>query len=308
MSISYALLNGDPGAAFHQMTFPAYRQMLHEASPDGPVFALAAYDGWLPVGLILGRLMSIAFEAQTTFFAEITSLFVDAGYRRKGIASELVGRLEQQFDARGAVSIRLTYMTGRPAIAGVERLIQKHGYAAPRPSITFFRTDTTIQGLPWLEFELDLPKGVTLFPWGELTDTERGQVQAFLDAHPDLRPLSPFDSPEQIDPEISLGARWSGGVGGWIITHRIDAQTLRYTSLFVDEGLRGMSGTAIRLMTDAIQRHLKRNDPPEALFCVRADNPTMLRMMQKYVAPYCTSITETHNSFKVLHPPTGFRP
>ncbi len=301
--IEYALLKADQTAAFEEMTFPSFKAALRNASPDGPIIAIGAYRGWLPVGLILAKLMTMNIEGADYQFAEVLSIWVGPDFRQQGIASELWTRLEALIDARKLISARTVYTTGKPSTEAFERILKKHGWADPIASITFFRTDTTIEGLPWLDFELDLPETISIFPWGELTEAEADQLRARLAANPDLAPLSPFEEADKIDLGTSLGARWQEGVGGWLITHWIDAQTIRYTSLYVDEGLRGMSGTAIRLMTDAIRLHLKRGHPPQALFCVRRDNPTMLKMMKKYVAPYCTSIYESRISFKPFHKP-----
>ena len=89
-------------------------------------------------------------------------------------------------------------------------------------------------------------------------------------------------------------------VSGWVITHRIAADTVRYTSLFVRKELRTRN-CGLLLLTESIlrQRDLIGIDS-FGVFGVYFDNKSMIRFLKRSMAPYLDSVRETWGSVKIL--------
>ena len=151
---------------------------------------------------------------------------------------------------------------------------------------------------PWMH-KYSLPTSFSAFLWSELTKNERMIIQQKQEAeqwYPES--LSPFQDEEIIEPLNSLGLRYKGEVVGWMITHRLTPDTIRYTSLFIRQDFQNL-GRAIPLLAKAIYLH-NSSKVTKGIFVVEIENKPMCRFVKRRMAPYLTSITETRETFKLL--------
>jgi hypothetical protein len=134
----------------------------------------------------------------------------------------------------------------------------------------------------------------------ELTNQERESIQeqqATSPWYPEI--LSPWSDEEIIEPLNSLGLRYKDQVVGWMITHRVAEDTIRYTKMFVRKDLQSL-GRAISLLAKAIKLQLETMEDSKAVCTVFADNTEMIRFVDKRLAPHLNSMRQSWGASKVF--------
>ena len=143
---------------------------------------------------------------------------------------------------------------------------------------------TTIEhltSLPWLHLADALPSTCETFPWKQLSASDRASIQQQQTEspwYPDV--LCPFKEEAQIDPMTSIGLRYRDQVIGWMITHRIAKDTLRYTSLFVKQDLQKV-GYAIPLLARAIRLQIEAKIATHSTYTVLLNNTPMMNFVYR---------------------------
>ena len=69
--------------------------------------------------------------------------------------------------------------------------------------------------------------------------------------------VTPFTDDSRIDGPTAVGLRYKSQVIGWMVTHRISPQTIRFTSLFVSPDLRNKN-LGVRVLASALARYAAR--------------------------------------------------
>jgi GNAT superfamily N-acetyltransferase len=286
-------LNVFTAVNYATMTFPYYQPLLQTLKPGGSIVAIGAATQEQPVGLALAQI------SPDGDFAKVLSIFVDASHRCTGVGTALLTHLEQVLLQQGCTSANLVYTTGKPTTPALECLLQKCGWSSPELR-TFIGKATAkrVMEAPWMH-RYSLPSTFTIFPWCQLTPDERIAILRQQEAeewYPEN--LSAFAQEENIELLNSLGLRYKGQVVGWMITHRIAPDTIRYTSLFVKKELQQM-GRAIPLLAESIKLQYS-SGIPNCIWMVLSDNAPMLSFMRRRLAPYMNEAVESRGSFKLL--------
>lgn len=289
-------------AFFYQgLTFPLFRPLLQAIKPEGSIVAIAANsDSEQPIGLALAQILPDGKSA------EVISIVVEPSYRSQGIGTALLTRLEEELTLRGCTSAKLDYTTGKPTTPAWERLLAKCNWTPAVLRYLVCKSDTQqILNAPFLHKEYRLPSSFTIFPWAEITPLERVALQQQQETQPWIEPFHiPFqhETPD-LEPLNSLGLRYKGQVVGWVITHRIAADTIRYTSMFVKQDLQKMA-RGIALVIKAIQLQVEAVSSganiPKAIWIVNHTNTGMVSFIKKHMEPYLTFLEENRASFKSL--------
>jgi len=292
-------ITGNTAPAFATMTFPAFRPLLLRAAPESDVVAVGASRRGIPIGLVLGRTL----PGETS---EALSIFVAAGYRRTDIATTLLTRLQQLLAERGCKSCELVYMTGGASTVALERLLEKCGWPPSQLRMMVFKFDRAIMQARWIHART-LPPAFEVFLWTDLTSAERLALCRSQEEHKWIpEHLVPFQYERDMNASNSLGLRWKSHVVGWVITHRIASDTIRYTSLFIRQDLQRV-GRGISLLAESIRRQVKELGLDSFGICsVRANNKAMLTFLQRR-AP-SASVRETRGTCKPLTPGTVQKP
>ncbi len=287
----------DTAAEFAEMTYPAYRPLVLE---NGPGLRLAARYQGQPVGL------AVAFPQQPPD-AEVLSIFVVPEMRSQGLGTAMLQVLEGSLRDYGVERLQFVYPTGKPITPAVERMLGKAGWPAPRPRMLLFTTRVDqasierLQQAGWFH-KTQSPRGCEVFAWSELKPSEAESMrrqQAEAEWYPEM--LSPFNEPEAMDRQASLGVRFQGRVVGWFVCHRTSEDTLRYTSLFVRSDVT-LRGVGFYLLAEAIRRLVAQPQQVRlATFGIHATNP-VAGFVERRVVPYLNlaSKTTTHESIKTL--------
>ncbi|RPJ59092.1 MAG: GNAT family N-acetyltransferase [Acidobacteria bacterium] len=258
--VTFRSLDSSVADECEAMTFPLFRHLLllypapryptdgdrRNVQPIGTV----AFAGNHVVGLALA-----AIPVDSREEAELLSLFVNPHWRQHGIASELIRRLEDELRGMGVARVEATYMTGKPSIAIVERLLAGCGWDPPVVrTVTVRFTPEEARATPWFGRKL-LPRGAEVFEWARVTAEEMERLKASNDASPWIAEgLEPWaHSAMGFDAASSLGLRLGDDIAGWVINHRIWADTLRFTCSFMRADL-ARRAAILPLYTESIAR------------------------------------------------------
>lgn len=270
------------------MTFPSYRPLVF-ADPARRLALGASVEGE-PVGLGL-------VERLAAGGARLLSLYVVEALRGRGLATALVERLEHEAREAGDAELSTVWMTGQSTSAAVERVLAKRGWEPPALRMYVLRCDhPSIDRAPWMK--LRLAPGVETFLWKDLTDADREALLRRQEETPVPAEVFPFNARPDFEPNTSLGVRWRGEVVGWVVNHRFDAKTLRFTCSYLRDELQGR-GRLIAVYAEVINR-MRPIGLSEAIWSVPVTFPRMVAFTRRHLMPYATSITETRGSRKSL--------
>lgn len=289
---SLQILNNSTATTYQRMTFPLFQSRLQQLQPQGLTVAVGASSLGQAIGLALAEIQS------ETSSAEVLSLYVAGEQRNRGIGTALLSRLEEVLRQRGCTTVSLIYMTGKPTTAALERLLEKCHWSSPTPRMLICKSDRRILNAPWIKMYENLPPSFSIFPWCELTDEERFEIQQQQSAPWFPEDLDPFRNEEGMEPLTSFGLRYHGKVVGWLITHRIYPDTIRYTCDWVREDLQ-KTGCLLALQIKAHKRQAIANIP-KAIWTVPLHHSNMVRF-EEYEKEYLTSMAQTRGSYKNLN-------
>ena len=277
--------------SYQAFTFPKFRPRLEVLKSGDSTVAIAASDSNQPIGLALAEIQGKS--------AEILSIFVEPNHRSQGIGTALLSRMEDELLMRGCTIAKLVYTTGQPTTPAFERLLEKSNWSQPQLRMLVCKTSNkSILEASWMQ-RTTLPASYTIFPWVEITQQERIALQKEQEVSAWIpQTLIPFQHEKDLEPATSLGLRYKGQVVGWIITHRLAPDTIRYTCGFVRPDLQKM-GRYISLIANAIKLQVKANIPT-GIWTVPIEHPAMINFVKKRLHPYISSLKETKGSFKLL--------
>jgi GNAT superfamily N-acetyltransferase len=285
-------LNSITAMPYQRLTFPSYRDRLYNLTPT-TTLAIGAMVDEQAIGLALAEMLPDGRSAT------VLSIFVDSCYRDRGIGTALLARLEQELQHRGCAELELVYVTGKPSTAALERLLHRCGWDEPQPRMIICKSTTDrIAAAPWMQ-KTHLPASFQIVPWTEITAGDRAWIQQQQLDDPWIPPdLVPFQLEENFEPINSLGLRYHGQIVGWVITHRLDPNTIRYTCSFVREDLQRM-GRIVPMYVAAIQRQHQAGIK-QGIWTVPLRHTAMYTFVQQRMADYMTSIEETRGVSKPL--------
>ncbi|MFN7916628.1 MAG: hypothetical protein U0Q55_14900 [Vicinamibacterales bacterium] len=288
------------------MTFPAYRHLLSlqpalrlPAEPEQrlvqPLGMVARVAGQA-VGLALAE-VPVRHEDGPP---ELLSVFVAAGARQQRIGTALVAAVEADvLGARGFSGLEAVYTTGKPGIAAVERIFEARGWEAPVVRTVSVRfTMAEALATPWYGRMGLLPKDAEIFSWVDLTPAERQALKDSNTRKPWIaNSLQPWRHDQVgFDPVSSVGLRYRGEVVGWVINHRMDAKTVRFTCSFMRKDL-SKRARIVPLYSEALRR-LSETDCEVCTLVTPTVYPGMLEFIRRHCSPYASFTGETRGTRK----------
>jgi len=266
---------------FNALTYPSIDKHWRAKTQKGELLGILALKQKEAVGLILAE----TYASQDKKITEVLSYFVKPEYRNQGIGTKLLRHLQ-----KNSTEMKIAYKVTQITTIALEPILRQLGWEKPKTTFLLAKSSTEkIAQIPWLN-KYPLPAKFTLFPWTEITPTDLEDLKQ-LNYPPSLSPLNQDSRLETLN---SLGLRYDGKVVGYCITHRVDEQTIRYSTMYVEPPFQKM-GRGITLIAEALKRQINSNIPYYKC-AVAADNQPMLRFTQKHLAPYCTSIAESRQS------------
>lgn len=295
-------LNAQDALSFSEMTYKNVQACLNDLQSEirPNLHALGAYVNGKPAGLI------VAEGAATNCNAYVYSIYVEPGHRGNGIAGMLLRAMEEIVRQHGYKQLELVYFSNLSSVVSLERVLQKCQWPTSQATQLVFRTtkDTTRAMLQDRMFNHQLlQKEYSLFSWQELTQGERAIIQE-NEGRENWHPsgLSPFHDESRLERLNSVGLKYKGDVVGWMITHRVAPDTIRYSSLFVRRDLQTI-GRAAPVLAESMRRHIELGYPQgitNAILFVNVHNVRMLEFVKRRISPYLYSTSEKRVATKGL--------
>ncbi|MBA3956858.1 MAG: GNAT family N-acetyltransferase [Parachlamydiaceae bacterium] len=271
------------------LTGSSYQSHLHSNHPDTLLLGVRQHDQ--PVGILVAALSPLIR------LANVKWLFVNEQHRRQGVATQLLQFLQALLKAENYQLALLSYPGKHLISSGIEQLLHKLEWHAPRCSQIHCRFDEAKFNPPWLNQTYVVPTGFQEFLWNDISAHDRESVKGQLEQGQMPAELSPFENEELLEPLNSLGLRYKGHIVGWVITHRISPDTIRYDSLYIHRGWQ-QGGAALRLLCHAIQLQKEAHVHwAELTVNVSLVEATWLRFLERRLIPYAQDVTYTNQSW-----------
>lgn len=280
---------------YEELTEPRFACCLRSENPYGisnsKLIAIGAAREGRPAGLAL------ACSYPGVRQGEIYSLYVLEPFRHQNLGTRILTLLQQELFKEKASLFTFIYETETPTAPYLEKIFQKLQWKKPRPFLVRCLFDGFAFNPPWIRQEHHYPEGFTEFPWSELTDDERNTLKTWGREGTYPPSVSPLKNESLIEPINSLGLRYNGEIAGWMITHRIAPDTIRFTSLFIHRDYHFL-GPAITLLVHAI--HLQKRSPVRwAVLEVNFELTTKgwYRFLERRLIPYADKVTRFNQAW-----------
>jgi ribosomal protein S18 acetylase RimI-like enzyme len=265
-------------APYAALTFPSHIPGSNaHARHQGELLAVSAMANGEMVGFAIA-------ERQSGDAAALRSLCVDPAWRRQGIGTGLLARLQRFIDQDGIGSLTLHYQASELSQLALEPILRRLGWSQPNTDFLLLEGQADqLAAVPWA-IDHPIAEPYQLTPWSDLNDQQLQQVHQ-LGAPGTLLP--PAD-PRRIEPAVSLALLHSNDLVGWVLAERLSTNSLRYSSFFVAEHQRGRArGPA--LLANAFNRQ-QQAKIPFARAAIAADNQSMLRLLKRHLKDHLISI------------------
>ena len=276
------------------ITFPNVQKRWQTSTAGAPLILVTASAGGHDIAAAVAEINESAENA------EIISLYVAPEYRQQGIGARLINLMEMAAARKKCHLMEIKYRSDWDACQALEKIIGRQGWLPPKNSRLLFKTTIDRIGqAPWLREQPPLAEGLELVPWKEITAGDRQHIADRKESE-DWYPgrFSPFLEENQTEHINSLALRQNGIIAGWLVTHRTGRNTVQYSSLFVDETLRGRQN-ALALVAEAVDRQI-RSGIPELIWMIESRDTGIQRFIEKHVQPWLQSATELRHSVRVL--------
>lgn len=275
-SLTYSLLTPAEFPHFHPYLPASFRIELDDAH-----LAFGAYKDQERIGIVYAK--------QESDRAELLFLFVKEEMRNQGIGTHLMRKMQAELIRKNCSVVTLLHLTKRASHGAVTKILQKCQWTLSSPNMFFYEYDfKPIENklhLMTLLPQLKLPPNFQISNFETYSSNERKNLEQQKDLfYP--KQLAPFQEEELIEPLNSLWLRHHGQIVGWMITHRIYFDTIRYTSLFVAKQMQSQ-GRAIPLLLEAVSRQLEFKETiPYAIQAIPAQFEGMVKFAQKRLVPF----------------------
>jgi GNAT superfamily N-acetyltransferase len=286
----YILLDRSNAATYQHLTIDIFQEHLNRLALPGLIAIGATVEGQ-PVGLILAE------YRQNQPQAYILTLLVDPAHRHKGIGTALLIKTEEILTKYGCQQIDLIYNLNSTT-PFLEQILKHQNWT---PGVAYcewcLTNRETIQKAPFLT-RYTLPEKYTIFPWAELTDRERTNIEQREHGLDYPNQFYPFQE-NQIETTASVGLRYRDEVIGWSIPTQLTPDFANFKILFIKSEFRSI-GLGIHLLAASINRQLLDETVTRAIFMILKENARMVRFVHGHLAPYLTSIRSCKKSSKLI--------
>jgi GNAT superfamily N-acetyltransferase len=299
--IDIRTLAASDASAFAELTFPVMRHLVETPPEREMVYAGAVSGDGAPVGLAFGM-----GGPDATY--EMVSAYVGPFHRNLGIGTALVNRLHDDFVERG-------YPTGAQVFTmdaddqSYGRFLMRCGFAQPFVRQLVCKTTLDLaESAPWLVGAI-APEGYRIGLWADMDDEARADLQARKDTDPDLFPdsLNPFNFEEDCNFSTSVALLKGDQIVGWIITHVLGDEILRWTCSWVLTSIQG-AGRIIPLWWEAVQRQRSETNLPRFIWTVPIEEARMAKFAARRMRPWletmgyaCTAVRSQPNCGELGH-------
>jgi N-acetylglutamate synthase-like GNAT family acetyltransferase len=270
--------------AYSSLLFPPPLSQTQGKPLYEPLSCIVAVKQMQPVGLIL-------WELRERRSLRVICWCVLAEYRNKGIGTALLRLLENTARGIGAKVLVLTFRSDLAYTKIVRKILENHAWSSPQMRLKLYKvTRKSFREPAWFS-RIKLPKDYSIFPWRDLSiDDRRGLIERQNQTGWYPNALTPFQEESKIEWSNSLGLRHKGDITGWLITHRVAADVIQYSALFVSPENKPLS-IGLPLIVEAVRRQCDTKID-RAIFQVRSENRRFLEFIEHRLSDVLESSAE----------------
>lgn len=280
--------------AYLNLIVPEHHHLFN-SQKTSEILVIGAELNGKPIGILLAELI---LPIKT---AEVVNLFVSEEHRNHGIGTQLLTELQDILTEKKYVLILFPYSTAEASATVLEDILKKMRWPPSRLLVIRCKFDGFTFNPPWLHAKKELPQGFSIFPWEELTHAEKQKVKSMEKSRVFPYDLSPFrEEPYPVEMLNSLGLHHNGEVVGWMITHRISTDTIRYSAFFILRQWQ-MQGIAVQMLRESIKLQIQSPVQWGILDVnVGQTEKSWLQFLQKRLMPYATEVSYIRQAWKQL--------
>ena len=251
---------------------PGFRQMLFADGQEPTLVVLGASFWGQPIGLLLAEFGKTK--------AYLLDLYVLPDYRRGGVATQLLERLEEVVIQAGLAIMHTLHKEDKHRDAFHACLIN-HGWNQPTCNRTLFGVQTSlgIGEKRWVKSYRFRPP-YDVINWTDVTRAERETIRQRGEEGWYPADLSPLIRPDGCwDPKLSVALRRDGEIVGWALSIRESPEQQMIETMFVDPPLQPL-GRGMMLVGELIRRSIP-DGIEYSYWGVAVDNEPMLHWTRR---------------------------
>jgi hypothetical protein len=217
---------------------------------------------------------------------ELISLYVAPFYRRQGLGRAMLTEIESQFRADGH-RLGAHFITVREDDLGPALFLTRQGWhqAALRQVVCRMSIEAAHR-IPWRRLGR-ARAGDAIMAWDETPAAARARLEALLESgalklHETVRPFR-YLGPH--DPRTSVALLRGEDLVGWVITHPLDGDTLRWTCSYVLPELQ-TAGRVFPLWWSVVERQTAVGQHANFIWTVPMDLPRMAAFARERLRPH----------------------
>lgn len=260
-----------------------------------PVVGVGALMEGHPIGIAL------ATANTKVHSAFIHLLMIEESYKEADLARTLLQLLTQLILSQGVTLATFTYVKEDSFSNILEKIFLENNWQGPRPFIiecVFKRADFDPS---WWYKNIELQEGFEIFLFKTLTQQEQKDLLHRYDQKIIPNYIFPFGRETNlIEYKNSLGLRYNGKVIGWMITHRIEPDIIRYSALYLEDDFAN-SGYWLKLLIDALRIHVEgMHEVTYGLLEINLDqiSTRWLKFIERRLFPQACKITHKQMFWK----------
>lgn len=250
-----------------------------------------------PLGVVIAALNTILHSARILIF------YINPQHLNKDAATNLMLHLFDHLKKHRATGCDFIYQKEDKQTPFLENILKHTYWTDPSPFMLryFFNIETFNPN--WLHKRYSYPSDIQEFFWKDLSSQDRRSIEMQESQYHFPSFLSPFNDEHILDHQTSLGVRNKSGVVGWILTHRVDSNTLRYSSFFIAKNFRDRQ-TTTKLLASAILLQFKASPLRRCLVEIPLSlvQSHWINFAKKRLEPYATEVYHLVRVWNQLKP------
>jgi GNAT superfamily N-acetyltransferase len=271
---------------FAPLTFPCLRRQYGGAK------------NYLGIGIEDERPLAylLAYFSRKLKTADILSVFVNPEYRLRGFGTNLIRRLEEELSIFDIRSVSTQFCDES---IGLRQLFEQCGWQV-YPSQSLCKIGSEGLQAPWVYRDFKLPTDYRIVPWAEVNDSMKFELWQNHSQNPWIpQEVMPWKHDACWHPSTSFGLLCGSRLTGWLITHKLKPDLLRYSCAYCEDGIR-QKASMVAVFAAAIRQQAREMEAPRAIWTIYPDQPQMLAFVKRHLVPFGASIMNGFESWKIL--------
>lgn len=265
---------------------------------DTPLLANALIIDETPVGIVLASFF------KHLHLADIHCLVIDTEHASLDLVKSLVEAFIQRLRFQDINTATMTYTKEESLAPLIEKVFQDLHWKGPQSHILECHFISAEFNTSWLYKEIPLEEGFEEFPFKEITPLEEKDLKLRFEQGTIPDYIYPFGKDRNlIEYNCSVGLRYKNQVIGWMVTHRLTPELMRYSALYIEDEFI-YTGYWIKLLSDAIKAQQK--NIPEATYTVLEINVEQipsrwLKFVERRLVPKAYKVRHKNIFWKSLN-------